>query len=460
LQIAQHTSAVRERLRRALIDAAIVAIIIAPLIAGSIWIYTASAAAFGFQHNLRVAQNARAGLIRAFLATESDVRGFAATGDAYFATAYRSDVRSFSARATDLLNAMRDLDVSSGDRLVSREKEAFTEWNRIVAQPILNGHHGSSSRLLRSVDPGFAKRILADDDRAIVLLDDVSAAFESRRQELLHRILLASIALVASVTAVIVFLILNRAAAERRVLKQAVLYNEERRVSEMLQLALAPESLPFIEGVRLNAIYVPAALERHVGGDWYDVVELRDGRILLLIGDVAGHGLAAAVVMNRARQAILAAAARDSDPARILQNANRSLTARTTVMLTAACCVFDPHTMDLIYATAGHPPPIIAPAAGLAFALSNGGPPLGIESEIELYSAKYAFEPGSMLVLYTDGLIEERRDIFASERALIEAVQHNRESPAPAAEIFAALLPDDHPRDDVAILTARFAAEG
>jgi serine phosphatase RsbU (regulator of sigma subunit) len=451
---------IAKALHRALIDVAIVAIIIAPLIAGSIWMYRASAAAFGFQHNLRVAQNARAGLIRAFLATQSDVRGFAATGDAYFATAYRTDMQSFSARATDLRTGMRDLSVSSGDRLVSREKDAFTQWNRLVAQPILNGHGGDTSRLLRSVDPGFAERILADDDRATVLLDDLAAASESRREELLHRILLASIALVASVTGVIVFLILNRAAAERRELKQAVLYDEERRVSELLQSALAPESLPFIAGVCFNAVYVPAALERNVGGDWYEVVELRDGRILLSIGDVAGHGLAAAVVMNRARQAILAAAARDSDPARILQNANRSLTARTTVMLTAACCVFDPQTKDLIYATAGHPPPIIAPAAGLAYALSNGGPPLGIDSEIELNSVKYAFEPGSMLVLYTDGLIEERRDIVASELALIDAVQHNRESPAPAAEIFAALLPDNHPRDDVAILTARFAAEG
>jgi serine phosphatase RsbU (regulator of sigma subunit) len=174
-----------------------------------------------------------------------------------------------------------------------------------------------------------------------------------------------------------------------------------------------------------------------------------------MIGDVAGHGLSAAVVMNKARQAILGAAVTEVDPARILQNANHSLATRTTEMVTAACCVFDPRSMSVRYATAGHPPPIIAPTRARAYTLCNGGPPLGIIDDLGLHSSSYTFEAGSMLVLYTDGLIEEERDIVASEDRLLCSVEKSRDSIDPAACIFAAMLPGKRPRDDVAILTMR-----
>jgi serine phosphatase RsbU (regulator of sigma subunit) len=442
------------RLTRALVNVAILAIMIAPLIAGSVWIYRASAAAFRYQREVRDAQAARAELARTFLATESDVRGFAASGDRYFAASYFARVHTFGALAATLRASFAPLGLAlAGDRLIAGEREAYRRWNSAVAMPILDGRRAQTARLLRSVDPALAARILDDDRRTGRLLDDAAHRSELARRLFLSRILIASVALVTSVAAAVVLLLLRHAAAERRTLTQRVLYEEERRVSRMLQAALAPDRLPPIDGVTLRAAYVPAASERQVGGDWYEAVELRGGRILLIIGDVAGHGLEAAVVMNRARQAILSAAVTDPDPAHILRNANRALALHPPHMVTAFCCVFDPGARLLTYAAAGHPPPAIAPPAGAARFLEHGGLPLGIVKEIDVASAVCRLDAGSTLVLYTDGLVEEYRDILASERSLLAAAERCRAERDPAAAIFTTLLPQEHPRDDVAILT-------
>jgi serine phosphatase RsbU (regulator of sigma subunit) len=163
--------------------------------------------------------------------------------------------------------------------------------------------------------------------------------------------------------------------------------------------------------------------------------------------------------MNRARQAILGAALTDVDPARILQQANRSLTALEAGMVTAACCVYDSQTLTLAYATAGHPPPIVVPAGGPAFALPSGGPPLGIVTDLELGSTQHTVAAGTMVILYTDGLIEEGRDVIVDERRLLAIAERHRTSPEAAAAIFGAMLPEQHPRDDVAILTMRIGPQ-
>jgi serine phosphatase RsbU (regulator of sigma subunit) len=200
---------------------------------------------------------------------------------------------------------------------------------------------------------------------------------------------------------------------------------------------------------------VPAALERQVGGDWYEALELRDGRILLLVGDVAGHGLDAAVIMNRARQAILGAAIRADDPSSILNAANRMiLTSQSAGMVTAVCRVFDPHTVQLVYATAGHPPPIVAFGSG-ARALQYGGAPLGVVDDLELASFECAPDRGSLVVLYTDGVIEGQLDVVRGEEMLVAAAGLHREADDPATAIFESMFGQSRPRDDVALLTMR-----
>ncbi len=314
--------------RRIVTNAAIAILLVLPLVVGSIWIYRASAGAFQFQHDIREAQNARGRLIRAFLATESDVRGFAATGDPYFARSYHERVRTFGSLSADLIGRLKSLFGANNGQIVSHERQTYTDWNRIVAAPILNGTGSKTGRVLRVLDPSIAASILKDDDDLTVLLNDAAAKSEFERQQLLRRILLASVALVASVATLVIVLLLRQAAIDQARLKQTLLYDEERRVSHILQSAYAPAALPTFEHVALSAIYMPAFEERNIGGDWYDAVALHDGQVLLIIGDVAGHGLEAAVVMSRVRQAMVAAAFTASAPGHILRMANQTLTAQ------------------------------------------------------------------------------------------------------------------------------------
>lgn len=437
------------------VNAAIVAIMVAPLIAASIWIYGASSAAFRYQYEIRKAQDAKDALFSAFLATESDVRGFAATGDPRFAVLFRARERTFKILATALLREMHLLKLSGESTLIGREQQTYAQWHRRFATPILDGDRANTAKLLRVVDPALARRMSSDDRSIGAMLNSAATASERGRRNLLSHLLAGSVLLVALIASAAIFLIRRHASAEQRELKQTVLYEEERRVSEILQRAITPGGPPGIDGVTLRAKYVPATHDRQIGGDWYEAIPLQRGRTLLIIGDVAGHGLEAAASMNRVRHALLRAALTDSDPARILQTANRSLTDGLSGMVTAACCVFDPGTMTLCCAMAGHPPPVVVPAAGSAYMLAYGGPPLGIVDELEIQSQCYPLGPGTLVVLYTDGLIEECRDLVQSERCLLAAAQGSAQSHDPAGGIFTALLTDGRARDDVAILTMR-----
>ena len=180
-------------------------------------------------------------------------------------------------------------------------------------------NRAGTTHLLRRLDPKFAGRMHSDDGREEAMLDGAAIAAEIGRRNLLSHLLAGSVILVALVASAAVLLIHRRELAEQRELKQTVLYDEERRVSRILQLALTPARLPTIEGITLRAKYVPATQDRQIGGDWYEAVPLQQGRTLLIIGDVTGHGIEAAGIMNRVRQAILRAALANSDPARILK---------------------------------------------------------------------------------------------------------------------------------------------
>lgn len=440
-----------------LIRILLVGLAILPLAVGSTWIYGASAGAFRLQHQIRIAQNGRNDVMRLFLAMDDAVRGFAATGDPFFAKVYHRNHSAFAVLARGSAAELAGLDGRrSGLSLIADEERTYGRWTQTVGLPIINGDRRgpNAAGLLRNADTKLASRMATDDHRLASLLNDVASASDVRRQTLLRRILLGTVALVVAIAAVLATLLEARAAAARRELRQAVLYDEERRVTKLLQTALIPDRLPRIAGVELSAIYVPAALERQVGGDWFEALELNDGRILLLVGDVAGHGLDAAVIMNRARQAILGAAIRAEEPSRILSSANGLLTTQSAGMVTAVCCVFDPRTMTLVYATAGHPPPIITDRSG-AHAMRYGGAPLGVIDDPELVSFERTLDQGSLVVLYTDGAIEDQFDALRGEALLIAAAGQLRDADDPAAAIFGSVFERNRPRDDVAILTMR-----
>ncbi|RSN22400.1 histidine kinase [Amycolatopsis sp. WAC 04169] len=232
---------------------------------------------------------------------------------------------------------------------------------------------------------------------------------------------------------------------------------QQREIALALQHAiLGPHRLP--DG--FSARYQPANSPLQVGGDWYDVVELEDGRIALVVGDCVGHGLAAATVMGQLRSACRALLMENPSPAAALSGLDR-FAARLpgAVCTTAFCAVLSPGTGELSYAAAGHPPPVLVEADGTPRLLEGGRSiPLGVRPGRPRPEARVVIPPRATLMLYTDGLVERRRcslgDGIDRAAALIAA---NGDSTLEglAGLLMSELAPPDGFEDDVALLTYR-----
>jgi anti-sigma regulatory factor (Ser/Thr protein kinase) len=241
-------------------------------------------------------------------------------------------------------------------------------------------------------------------------------------------------------------------------IENARLYEREREVATEFQRAALPNSLPEVPGIRFHGIYVPGSARAQVGGDWYDALQLSDGRIVISIGDVAGSGLAAAVIMSSMRQVIRGVAQGYAGPLVMLDAADRTLKAEyPDTFVTAFVGVFDKVAETLTYAVAGHPLPLVRNASGEVTALEGSDLPLGLRARGEATEHVAEIEPNSLLVFYTDGLTESQRDAVLGERRLAAAVRRSRvaSSANPAKALFDAMIADGVD-DDVVILTMWF----
>jgi PAS domain S-box-containing protein len=187
----------------------------------------------------------------------------------------------------------------------------------------------------------------------------------------------------------------------------------EHRIVELLQTTIVPDRLPVIAGVQVAAAYRPAEVEVDVGGDWYDAFETTDGRIVVVVGDVAGHGVEAASLMGRVRNALRAYAFEDSDPATVLLRLHRLIRNQDDhAMVTAFVARYEPATSLMSWSRAGHPPPLLVGRDGTTRFLDDvNGAPLGTMVR-EYRTATTRLDPGALIVCYTDGLIERRDRIL------------------------------------------------
>jgi PAS domain S-box-containing protein len=232
----------------------------------------------------------------------------------------------------------------------------------------------------------------------------------------------------------------------------------DHHASEAFQLASLPKALPAVPGVRFSAEYHAAEAQSLVGGDWYDAFELTDGRIAVSVGDVMGSGLDSAVTMAAARQAIRGAAQIYPDPRAVLDAADRALhSEQPDRIVTAFVGVFEPITGYLSYASAGHPPPLLRRADGAIVELLDCSLPLGLRSQLggrPESSQTIHLEPGSLLVLYTDGLTEATRNTAEGEARVREALARvDRDGADNIAQFIRRDVLAGVPIDDVAILT-------
>jgi PAS domain S-box-containing protein len=232
-------------------------------------------------------------------------------------------------------------------------------------------------------------------------------------------------------------------------------------VAETLQRSVLPDSLPRIPGLDLAVRYLPGTAGVDVGGDWYDAFPLDGGRVGLVIGDVVGHNVASASVMGQMRQLLRAYAVDTMHPADVLQRTARAQARLLPdALATVVYALLDPATGELSYANAGHPPPVWASASGQTGYLDDAsGVMLGVPGEAEFTVGCRVLDPGTSLLFYTDGLIEDRgRDITEGLSALAGVVGQvsSLSAEKTCATVQAALLGETPRADDVCLLAVRF----
>ena len=199
-------------------------------------------------------------------------------------------------------------------------------------------------------------------------------------------------------------------AADRAALAvQSLRSREDHAAAVALQRSLVPSALPAVRGVEIAARYVPGS--GRVGGDWYDVFVLPSGELGMVVGDVAGSGLSAAVIMGRMRSALRAYALEFPGPADVLGKLDRKMQyfEEGDVMATVSYAVLDPDSGQLRVSSAGHFPPVIAaPGQRGAVAEIAVDPPIGVSDLAGRQVTTLALAPGAVLCFFTDGLVERR----------------------------------------------------
>ncbi len=233
----------------------------------------------------------------------------------------------------------------------------------------------------------------------------------------------------------------------------AALAERESSVTSGLQRALLPGTLPAVEGLTLSVAYASAAREELIGGDWYDAMSLADGRILLSIGDVVGHGLEASVAMSSLRNAIRTAAREDPRPSAILGHVNGMLMREQHQRIASALvAILEPLSLDVTIASAGHAGPAIVDPAGAITHAGSPGCMLGADAGARYDDVEFRLEPGSSMLLYTNGLLRDRADDVALARLDAALPECAAASDDLAGAVYRTLLGDEAPLDDVALL--------
>jgi serine phosphatase RsbU (regulator of sigma subunit) len=242
------------------------------------------------------------------------------------------------------------------------------------------------------------------------------------------------------------------------VLADARAYGEQQRTVAVLQRRLLPRELPRRQGMQLAVRYLPSSQSLTIGGDWYDAVELGGDLLGLTIGDVAGHGIDSAAVMGQLRAVLRAYALEGHPPARVLALGHRFLGGLDPDLLATACHLTLEGDSGLVtWASAGHPPPaVLGPDRTARFLEAEPGPPLGAPAEPTAAEGQTRLEPGSLLVLYTDGLIERRGEAIDTGLArLAAALAASPQAPEACLDHLVARLLATAPDDDVALLAVR-----
>lgn len=244
----------------------------------------------------------------------------------------------------------------------------------------------------------------------------------------------------------------DRAAAA---LENASLYQQQREIAETLQIVLTPKHLPRVPGFQLAARYQPLSLVGHVGGDFYDVFPIADGRTAVLVGDIAGKGVEAAAAVGLARYTLRSTIALDPNPATVITRINESLLEEEQ-MCTVCYAILENQgdRFRLRVTLAGHPPVVVVTADGSVERLGEPCPPVGVMAEVIPVEVERWLAPGDMIVMYTDGYAFSGMNPPESVEVALSKCETN-DPDRLLSEMLDLLLTDlgpKGPKDDIALL--------
>jgi phosphoserine phosphatase RsbU/P len=249
--------------------------------------------------------------------------------------------------------------------------------------------------------------------------------------------------------------LLETVAGQAALAAQARLSATQRAAARALQRSLLPTTLPRLPGLQLAGRYVPGEQDG-VSGDWYDVFFLPGGELAVVIGDAMGHGLRASVVMGRLRSTLRAYALETTDPADVVTRLDRKLQHfEPDELATVLYGIFDESLETIRFASAGHAMPVLAmpgsPAKVLDF---KADPPLGTPNPAHRQTHTVALPPESLLLCFTDGLVERRNELLDRQLERLCAATTAGPPEQVCSTVMRTLLSDATPQDDVAVLAA------
>lgn len=257
-------------------------------------------------------------------------------------------------------------------------------------------------------------------------------------------------------------LVQAQAALGAQALERASLYERQRGIAEALQHSLLPDTLPTVDQLELAAVYLAGTAGVEVGGDWYDAIPIDDHRTALVIGDVMGKGVGAAARMGELRSAVRALVGVDPRPLRVVAGLDRVATGwPDDELVTMGYAVLDAEARTLTHTCVGHLPPLVLSPDGPTRLLEGAtSPPLGLPGSTRTEEC-VRLSDGDVVLLYTDGLVEERTrslgDRLAALRSAAGTALAVGDLTVGARQLVNALTPHDQRPDDVTLLAVRLA---
>jgi serine phosphatase RsbU (regulator of sigma subunit) len=446
------------------------AIVVGLLAVGALAVRSMVAKSFEDAASVRAARILVSGMLSEQLDEETGVRGYIASHETILLQPYYEGRALLPVSLHRVKRALDSLRIPDASRALEDARQTNRRWLAEIAVPQVT--HGRASRRQALRGKTLVDRFRID----MAIIEGALAARAAQASDFAQRAILlvgifAAFAIAAVVVAAVLFTVQQyrlavrleqeRARAEegrRRSAEMRAAYEAEKRIADTLQEAFTQNLLPQLPAVRFSATYLPAAEAARIGGDWYDVLELSNDRVLIAIGDVTGHGIEAAVAMNKARHLLVACALVDAVPGPVLERVNSELFRHKAPVITAVAGLVEAASCRFSYAAAGHPPPVLLEPGRKARLLNVGSLPLGVAPDAAYRTQVVQSVPGALLVLYTDGAIEHTRNVVEGEALLLEAVESASQVPQSdaAAAILTRIFADRKIADDVAILTIRF----